>query len=194
VFKRLIRLTLGVLEVRTGDVAMKALPTSYPSDLSDAEWDILEPLLPPTKPGGRNRLYSMRDIVNAIQYVLRSGCAWRMLPKDYPHWESAYHYFRCWTDDGTWQRIHDQLHQRLRRKMGRKARPSGGIIDSQSVKTTEKGGSMAMTGPRRSADASVISSLIQRVSSVVSSSRQRTSATPMSPQSCSGWRSRTSAR
>lgn len=134
----------------------------YPSDLSDAEWEILERLLPPEKPGGRHRGYEMREIINSIQYVLRSGCAWRMLPHDLPNWQSAYHYFRLWKQDGTWLRIHDCLHKEIREKMGRNEEVSAAIIDSQSVRTTEKGGFMVTMEQRRSMDASVIFSLIQQ--------------------------------
>lgn len=122
---------------------------SYSSDLNDREWQILEPLLPAEKPGGRHRAYPMREIINAIQYVLRNGCAWRSIPHDLPHWETAYHYFRQWKRDGTWVTIHDQLHAEIRKKMGREIEPSGAIIDSQSVKTTEKGGFTVMTEPRK---------------------------------------------
>lgn len=122
---------------------------SYPSDLSDREWQILEPLLPAEKPGGRHRAYPLREIINGIQYILRNGCAWRAMPHDLPHWETAYHYFRLWKRDGTWWRIHDYLHEETRKKMGRETQPSAAIIDSQSVKTTEKGGFTATTEPRR---------------------------------------------
>lgn len=121
----------------------------YTSDLSDAEWEILESLLPAEKPGGRHRGYDLREIINGIQFVLRSGCAWRMMPHDLPHWQSVYHYFRLWKRDGTWLRIHDYLHEEIREKMGRELQPSASIIDSQSVKTTEKGGFMVTMGRKR---------------------------------------------
>jgi transposase len=142
----------------------------YPSDLNDAEWRILEPLLPPEQPGGRHRGYAMRDVIDAIQYVLRTGCSWRAIPHDLPHWRTAYEYFKRWKQDGTWVRIHDQLHERLREQMGRDATPSAAIIDAQSVKTTEKGGSTATTGRRRSAAGNATLSLIRRVCSFVPSS------------------------
>lgn len=135
---------------------------SYPSDLSDAEWKILEPLLPSAKPGGRHRGYALREIINGIEYLIRVGGAWRSLPHDLPHWQSVYHYFRLWKRDGTWLRIHDHLHEEVRRQMGRDPQPSAAVIDSQSVKTTEKGGFMVMTGRRRSAGESGMFSSIRR--------------------------------
>jgi putative transposase len=129
--------------------ARQARRRSYPSDLSNAEWKILEPSLPTVKPGGRHRGYSMREIINALQYLIRVGGAWRSLPHDLPGWQSVYHYFRLWKRDGTWLRIHDHLHEEVRKQMGRDLQPSAAIIDSQSVKTTEKGGFMAMTERRR---------------------------------------------
>ena len=87
---------------------------AYPSDLSDREWQLLEPLLPPPKPGGRPITYPRREIVNAIRYVLRTGCSWRMLPHDLPPWRIVFHYFRTWRRDGTWQRVHGVLHAELR--------------------------------------------------------------------------------
>jgi putative transposase len=147
---------------------------AYTTDLTDEEWQILKPLLPPDKAGGRPRKYPLREVLNGIQYVLRTGCAWRLMPHDLPQWQTAYQTWRAWRQDGTWVRIHDQLRDMLRTRMGRHPQPSAAIIDAQTVKTTEKGGSMAMTGSKNSMAASVISSLIRRVSWCVSSSIPRT--------------------
>ncbi len=113
---------------------------AYPTDLSDAQWAILERLVPSAKPGGRPAKHPRRELVNAMLYVLRSGEAWRLMPHDLPPWQTVYHYFRLWRDDGTWERINTALRERVRVRTGRQAQPSGAIIDSQSVKTTEKGG------------------------------------------------------
>ena len=112
---------------------------SYPSDLSDREWQLLEPLLPPPKPGGRPIKYSRREVFNAIRYVLRNGCAWRMLPHDLPPWRTAFHYFRTWRWDGTWERVHAALRGGVRVAEGRDVSPRAAIIDARSVKTTEEG-------------------------------------------------------
>jgi putative transposase len=109
----------------------------YPSDLNDAQWQILEPLIPPAKPGGRPREVDMREILNGIIYEIRSGCAWRMLPHDLPPWQTVYHYFRQWKGDGTWERMNQELRTKLRVAGGREEQPSAAIIDSQSVKTTK---------------------------------------------------------
>lgn len=121
---------------------------AYPTDLDDSEWALLEPLIPAAKTGGRPAR-DRREILDAISYVVRTGCAWRLLPHDFPPWQTVYHYYRLWRLDGTWEQIHDTLRQQVRQHQGRDAEPSGGIIDSQSVKTTEKGGSAATTAARR---------------------------------------------
>lgn len=112
---------------------------AYPSDLSDEEWAIISPLIPVVKPGGRPATYSRREIVNAILYVLRSGCSWRMLPHDFPPWDTVYGYFNRWCKGGVWQQMHQVLYAQLRMEMGRHAQASAAVADSQSVKTTEKG-------------------------------------------------------
>ena len=131
----------------------------YPSDLSDAEWEQVKPHLPKRKsPRGRKREHSLREIVNAIYYVLRSGCSWRMMPHDLPPWQSVYHYFRLWRKDGVWAEINAVLRTELRVAAGRNPDPSAAIIDSQSVKTTEKGGLVGTTQESRSTGESDISS------------------------------------
>jgi putative transposase len=128
----------------------------YPTDLSDAEWQKIEPHLPKRKsPRGRKREHSPREIVNAILYVLRSGCAWRMMPHDLPPWKTVYHYFRLWRKDGLWSQMNDALRVDMRVASGRDPQPSAAILDSQSTKTTEKGGLVAMTLARRSTAGSV---------------------------------------
>lgn len=113
---------------------------TYPTDLSDAEWHRIARLIPAPKPGGRPPKYERRVIVDAILYIVRSGCAWRLLPKDMPPWSIVYHYFRAWKRNGLWQRIHDHLRAKLRQASGRERQPSAAVLDSQSVKTTERGG------------------------------------------------------
>ena len=136
----------------------------YPTDLTDAQWAILEPLVPAVKPGGRPATHDRREIVDAMRYVLRGGISWRSLPHEYPPWQTVYDYFRRWRDDGTWERIAATLRERARVKLGRDLTPSASIIDSQTVKTTEKGGSAATTGARKSAAASATSSSTPRAS------------------------------
>jgi putative transposase len=113
---------------------------TYPSDLSDVEWGLLVSLVPAAKAGGRPRSVCIREILNAIFYVIRSGCAWRMLPHDFPAWQTVYGYFRKWRKEGVWEKMNDALREAVRVQAGREAEPSAGIIDSQSVKTTETKG------------------------------------------------------
>ncbi len=131
--------------------------TAYPSDLTDAQWRLIERRIPPAEPGGRRRTVNMRKVVNGILYLVRTGCSWRQLPHDLPPWGTVHYYYRRFRLDGTWQKVHDALREKVRRAEGRKKSPSAAIVDSQSVKTTEKGGRGAMTRARRSTGASATS-------------------------------------
>jgi len=113
---------------------------SYSTDLSDAEWECLEPHFPRPNKRGRPRVHTTREILDAIFYVLKSGCPWRLLPRDFPPWESVYCWFRRWRIDGTWEQLNATLRERVRTSLGRNAQPSAGIVDSQSAKTTGVGG------------------------------------------------------
>jgi transposase len=114
---------------------------AYPSDLNDAQWEILEPLLPSPDPEGRPLVYARREIVNAQLYVLRTGCSWRQLPHDLPPWQTVYWYLQRWQKDGTWQRLLHVLRRRARQQVGRDPEPSAAIIDSQSIRTSAVRGS-----------------------------------------------------
>jgi len=115
----------------------------YPSDMTDAEWARLEPLIPPAKLGGRPRQTNMREAINAILYLLRTGCPWRYLPRDgFPPRSTVYNIFRNFQKAGVWEAIWEELHMQLREDMGREASPSAAIIDSQSLKAAEKGEAM----------------------------------------------------
>lgn len=111
---------------------------SYATDLTDKEWEILEPLLPAGKARGRRRTVDLREVLNAIFYLLRTACQWRMLPHDFPAWQTVYYYFSQWRQDGTWARLNEALRRELRQACGKEAEPSAGVIDSQTVRTTEE--------------------------------------------------------
>ena len=113
---------------------------AYPSDLTDAEWAQIEPLVPGPLPGGRPAKYERRELIHAILYVLRSGCAWRLMPHDLPPKERAYAYFERWSEDGTWEKIEAALRGKVCRAAGKKPAPTAAILDSQAVKTSDAGG------------------------------------------------------
>ena len=122
---------------------------SYPSDMSDEEWGILEAYVRPYEGHCRPRQHEMRRIIDGIRYVLRSGCQWRMLPQEYPPWSAVYYYYSRWQKNGKWDEIHDALRRRVRQQVGKHPEPSVAIIDSQSVKTMQKGGNEGSTTARR---------------------------------------------
>lgn len=134
---------------------------AYPTDLTDEQWTILGPLIPAAPENCRPRQADMREVMNAMIYLVRTGCPWRNLPHDLPPWRTVYYYFAKWRKCGVWKKIHDKLHERVREEKQRKKTPSAAILDSQSVKTTEKGGlRAAMTLARRLKDANAILSSI----------------------------------
>ncbi len=141
---------------------------AYSTDLTDDQWQQLEPLVPAAKTGGRRAKYERREIINALFYLTKNGCTWRNLPHDLPPWSLVHYYFWHWKQDGTWNNIHDRLREQVRTKSERDPQPSAAVLDSQSVKTTEnrdlkKGGLVATTEPlhptaaRKSTGASVTS-------------------------------------
>lgn len=121
------------------------MEANYATDLTDEQWQAVSRLIPPAKPGGRPRTVDMRQVLNGLFYLARTGCAWRMLPKEYPPKDTVYYYFKGFRKDGTWERIHDLVRKRVRVKHEKQQQPSAAILDSQSVKTTEKRGYVAVT-------------------------------------------------
>lgn len=130
----------------------------YPTDLTDAQWTHIAPLIPGAEVGGRPRSVEMREVVNGILYLNRTGCAWRHLPHEFPPWGTVHYYYRRFRIDGTWEHVHDRLRARVRRKAGKKPTPSAGIMDSQSVKTDapSKTAATATTRARKPLAGSVI--------------------------------------
>ena len=121
----------------------------YATDMSDQAWAVVQPLLPPAKPGGRSRTTDLRTVINAIFYLLRTGCQWRLLPREFPAWGTVYHYFRSWKNAGVWTCVWREVYERTRLAAGRNVCPSVVIMDGQSVKTTERGGIRGFDGYKK---------------------------------------------
>jgi putative transposase len=123
--------------------------TPYPSDLTDAQWQLIEPHIPPERWGGRTRSVEMREVVDGIMYLVRTGCAWRAIPHDLPNWNTCRHYYDRFRGDGTWDLVHAKLRDAVRQREGRPLQPSAGVVDSQSVKCGGKGGRRVLTPARK---------------------------------------------
>ncbi len=121
----------------------------YPTDMTDDQWALVEPLIPPARPGGRPREVDIREVVNALFYRNRNGCGWHALPHDFPAWKTVYNYFQWWTWDGTWDKLLTALREQVRRDAGREATPRIAVVDSQSVKGTEVGGARGYDGAKK---------------------------------------------